>query len=143
MKMNLNYIKFLCGGALYVAGLNYYVKKTIEQHYKNKAIELEYLKNRLNNKVNIKNLLTKIIHFQVVVDDDKDIIKKINEKERLKKDTFIFRFLYNTYKEYFLILFYKLITYDFERKLISSIEAIQNNDIFKKEESKKLEANSQ
>ena len=49
--MKLTYLKFLCGSALYIAGLNYQLNKSINEHYINKSIELNYLHDKLQNKV--------------------------------------------------------------------------------------------
>jgi len=61
----------------------------------------------------------------------------VDEKRALLKESSIFRFLYNTYKEYFFILFFQLLTWDFEEKIISSFEIIDNKLTKDKKESTK------
>lgn len=49
--MKYTYFKFVFGGTVYMTGLTFYLYKSINDHYKNKTIELNYLNDKLHNKV--------------------------------------------------------------------------------------------
>jgi len=58
----------------------------------------------------------------------------VDNKNSLRKESSIFRFLKNTYKEYLFIICYKILAWDMEEKILSSFEVVNQN--YKKENEK-------
>jgi hypothetical protein len=56
-----------------------------------------------------------------------NLLSKLKENE-----TMIFRFLFNTYKEYLFISAYKLLVYNYEKKILDILDVIQGKIIVDK-----------
>lgn len=110
------YTKSLLASAIYLGGVSYVLMDTSEQYYSKKNQEIENLRaNIYQAKVN--KIIKRIINILIKVDELDISTNNKNTKYKLKEDeTMIFKFLYNTYKEYFFIFFYKNLVWDMNNK---------------------------